>query len=68
MRAIVALAHSLRLEVVAEGVETAAQLSFLQSLGSDQYQGYLHSKPLSAVDFGRLLASEPGAAPAPASS
>jgi diguanylate cyclase (GGDEF)-like protein len=66
VEAIIALAHSLKLEVVAEGVEEQAQLQFLQSLGSDQYQGYLHSRPLTAGDFGRLLGQggEPAAAPA----
>jgi diguanylate cyclase (GGDEF)-like protein len=68
VQAIIALAHSLRLQVVAEGVETAAQLEFLQSFGSDQFQGYLRSKPLPAEEFQRLLESraEPAAAPAPA--
>jgi diguanylate cyclase (GGDEF)-like protein len=55
VEAIIALAHSLKLEVVAEGVEEPAQLSCLQSLGSDQYQGFLHSKPLAAEAFERLL-------------
>jgi EAL domain-containing protein (putative c-di-GMP-specific phosphodiesterase class I) len=64
VQAIIALAHSLRLEVVAEGVEHAAQLEFLQSLGSDQFQGYLRSRPLPAIEFQRLL--EAGAAPAAA--
>jgi len=63
VEAIIALAHSLKLEVVAEGVEEAAQLSCLQSLGSDQYQGFLHSKPLTAVDFARRLGQ--GGEPAP---
>jgi diguanylate cyclase len=57
VRAIIALAHSLRLEVVAEGVEDEAQLRFLQSCSSDQYQGFLHGKPLPAADFERLLRS-----------
>jgi len=66
VQAIIALAHSLKLEVVAEGVEEPAQLQFLQSLGSDQYQGFLHSRPLTALDFGRLLGDggEPAAAAA----
>ncbi|HWA39185.1 MAG TPA: EAL domain-containing protein [Burkholderiales bacterium] len=63
VQAIIALAHSLRLEVVAEGVEDERQLGFLQSFGSDQYQGYLHSRPLTAAEFERVLAS--GEAPAP---
>ena len=68
VKAIIALAHSLRLEVVAEGVEDERQLGFLQSFGSDQYQGFLHSKPLTAAEFERVLASgerpAPGLAPA----
>ena len=56
VQAIVGLAHSLNLVVVAEGVENEAQLRFVQASGSDQYQGFLRSEPLPAVDFGRLLA------------
>jgi EAL domain-containing protein (putative c-di-GMP-specific phosphodiesterase class I) len=55
VRAIVALAHSLRLMVVAEGVENEAQLHCVRSLGSDEYQGFLHSEPLPAFEFGRFL-------------
>jgi len=55
VQAIIALAHSLKLEVVAEGVENEAQLDVLQSYGSDQYQGYLRSRPLPASAFQRLL-------------
>jgi diguanylate cyclase (GGDEF)-like protein len=65
VRAIITLAHSLRLEVVAEGVEEDAQLAFLRSFGGDQYQGFLHSQPLPAAAFERLLQS-PDAAPVPA--
>ncbi len=54
--AIVAMAHSLRLKVMAEGVETESQLAFLQDRGCDGYQGYLKSKPLPANAFSDLLA------------
>jgi EAL domain-containing protein (putative c-di-GMP-specific phosphodiesterase class I) len=51
--AIVAMAHSLHLNVVAEGVETAAQLAALKALGCDEYQGYLESAALPAGEFER---------------
>ena len=54
--AIVTIAHALGLEVVAEGVETAEQLSFLRAVGCDVAQGYLFSKPMPADEFERLLA------------
>jgi EAL domain-containing protein (putative c-di-GMP-specific phosphodiesterase class I) len=53
--AIITLAHSLDLNVVAEGVETQAQLNFLREGGCDQVQGFLLSKPLSADDCMTLL-------------
>ncbi|HTD74729.1 MAG TPA: EAL domain-containing protein [Steroidobacteraceae bacterium] len=55
VRAIVSLAHGLRLKVVAEGVETLEQLKFLQSVGCDQYQGYHFSEPLPAAEFAELV-------------
>jgi diguanylate cyclase len=49
--AIIALAHSLRLSVVAEGVEHERQLEFLRSRNCDQYQGYYFSRPVPADAF-----------------
>jgi diguanylate cyclase len=59
VRAIVSLAHSLHLKVIAEGVESAEQLAFLRSLGCDQYQGYLCSPPLPPAEFIALLPHRP---------
>lgn len=50
-RAIVALGHSLRLNVLAEGVETPEQEVFLKELGCDGVQGYYYSKPVDAAAF-----------------
>jgi EAL domain-containing protein (putative c-di-GMP-specific phosphodiesterase class I) len=54
-RAVVAMAHGLRLTVVAEGVETAGQLEQLARLGCDLVQGYLFSPPVPAERFAELL-------------
>jgi len=55
--ATISLAHNLGLEVVAEGVETAAQLNFLRSLGCDGVQGYFFSKPLPAPQCAAFIES-----------
>jgi diguanylate cyclase (GGDEF)-like protein len=54
-KAIVAMAHSLELKVIAEGVETEEQFHFLRSLNCDEIQGYLFGKPMPEVDFVSLL-------------
>lgn len=54
-RAIVGLAHGLRLTAIAEGIETEAQLGFLRKLGCDEMQGYFFSKPLPADQFEAML-------------
>ncbi|WP_371322448.1 EAL domain-containing protein [Dechloromonas sp. ZY10] len=51
VRAIIAMAHSLSLSVVAEGVETPVQLAELRDLGCDIVQGYFYSRPLPAEEF-----------------
>lgn len=51
VKAIISLAHSLNLLVLAEGVETTHQLNILKGLNCDIIQGYLFSQPLSPVDF-----------------
>ena len=55
VRAMVALAHSLKLKVVAEGVETEAELSMLRRLRCDYVQGYLTGRPMPADEFAKLL-------------
>ena len=55
VKAIIALAHSLKLKVVAEGVETPAQLAFLQAMRCDEYQGFLTSRAVDPCEFRHLL-------------
>ncbi|AHL76042.1 histidine kinase [Stutzerimonas stutzeri] len=57
IRAIVAMARSLELEVIAEGVELQAQLDLLQLQDCHLYQGYLFSRPLPLAEFNELLIS-----------
>jgi EAL domain-containing protein (putative c-di-GMP-specific phosphodiesterase class I) len=55
VRAIVSLAHTLHLKVIAEGVETPDQLEFLRTLGCDQYQGYHYSAPVPSNAFVAMM-------------
>jgi diguanylate cyclase (GGDEF)-like protein len=57
VQSIISLAHNLGLDVIAEGVETEAELTFLQEKGCNIYQGYYFSKPLSEKAFSRYLRS-----------
>jgi diguanylate cyclase (GGDEF)-like protein/PAS domain S-box-containing protein len=56
--AIIGMAHSLKLEVVAEGVETAAQLAYLRRHGCDHIQGYYFSRPLPVAELEQMLRAE----------
>jgi EAL domain-containing protein (putative c-di-GMP-specific phosphodiesterase class I) len=58
VEAIVMLGRNLGAEVVAEGVETAAQAAALQRLGCALVQGFLYSEPLDFADAAALLAAE----------
>jgi len=54
-QAIISLGHSLRLKVIAEGVETDAQVRFLKRHGCDEVQGFLYGEPVAAEDYAKLL-------------
>ena len=56
--AIIMMSHNLGMQVVAEGVETTAQLDFLRLRSCDQMQGYLFSKPLPFADLRAMLAAD----------
>ncbi|NJN36968.1 MAG: EAL domain-containing protein, partial [Nitrospiraceae bacterium] len=53
--AIIAMAHSLNLRVVAEGVETEAQRAFLKAHACDEFQGFLFGHPVGAAEFARAM-------------
>jgi diguanylate cyclase (GGDEF)-like protein/PAS domain S-box-containing protein len=57
VKAIIAMAKTLRLRVIAEGVETEAQLDLLRNEGCHEYQGYLYAKPMPADEVTQLLKS-----------
>ena len=57
-KAIIQLGHSLNLEVIAEGVETAQQLEFLREWGCDEAQGYHFSRPIPPDELAVLLEAE----------
>ena len=58
-KAIIALAHSLGMQLVAEGVETDAQLGFLRQYGCEAYQGWLYAKAMAAKDLTELMRASP---------
>ena len=60
VKTIIAMAHTLNIEVIAEGVERVEQLDLLKSFGCDLAQGFLFSKPVPAEEFTRLLAENRG--------
>ena len=55
VRSLIAMAHNLGLSIIAEGVETAAQASFLRNEKCEEAQGFFYAKPLSAADFEAYL-------------
>ncbi len=56
VKAIIAMAHTLKLNVIAEGVETEQQLAFLREQGCDEIQGYVLSRPIPAEEIPNFLA------------
>ena len=65
VQTIIGMARNLEVELIAEGVETEAQLRFLQDNGCLRYQGYLFSKPRPIAEFAYRLDAPPGLQVAP---
>ncbi|MFM2341422.1 MAG: hypothetical protein RLZZ592_1075, partial [Pseudomonadota bacterium] len=66
VRAIILMGHSLKLGLVAEGVETEEQAAFLREQGCELAQGWLYGRPMPLTAFGEHVAARPArAAPAP---
>jgi EAL domain-containing protein (putative c-di-GMP-specific phosphodiesterase class I) len=61
--AIVAMAHTLCIKVIAEGVETQEQWHYLKTLGCDEVQGFLVSKPVPVPEFEHFVANWQGECP-----
>jgi EAL domain-containing protein (putative c-di-GMP-specific phosphodiesterase class I) len=59
-KAIIAMAHSLKLKVIAEGVETTEQLAFLKDEACDEFQGFLFSQAIPGRELARLVSQPPG--------
>jgi diguanylate cyclase (GGDEF)-like protein/PAS domain S-box-containing protein len=66
VRSLIAMAHNLGLQVIAEGVETAAQAAFLLNERCEEAQGYRYAKPLPAAEFEAYLSTQQLAAATPA--
>jgi EAL domain-containing protein (putative c-di-GMP-specific phosphodiesterase class I) len=60
--AIIAMGKRLNLRIIAEGVETTAQLDFLRAQQCDLYQGYLYARPLTALEATTMLRAQAGGA------
>jgi EAL domain-containing protein (putative c-di-GMP-specific phosphodiesterase class I) len=58
-QAIIAMAHSLKMHAIAEGVETVEQLELLRGFGCDEVQGFFFSKPLPSDEFERFMVEQP---------
>jgi EAL domain-containing protein (putative c-di-GMP-specific phosphodiesterase class I) len=59
VKTIVSLAHGLSMEVLAEGIETPAQLAHLRTMGCDAGQGHLFARPLTRDQVTELVCSSP---------